>query len=332
MSICATIGKPIIIDAPACIHDGFVVFRFLPEDVDTEFLFYQLLKNEEKFRSLKQTGTQGNLNTSLVGETYISLPPFKEQRAIVGVLSLIDSAIELTDQVIVKTEQLKRGLMQQLLTHGIGHTEYKNTSIGLLPEEWSVVPCSEVCREITVGIVVTPAKYYVRSGVPCLRSFNVKENEIEPRDLVYISKESNEFHKKSIIHSGEIVAVRTGKTGVASVVPQSFDGANCVDLIIMRPNGTVEANFLSWFLNSNVVKTQVRAGETGSVQKHFNIEMVKKLAIALPSIPEQKRISAILSTLNEKLKIEQKEKAQLEKIKSGIMDLLLSGNVRIKVD
>ena len=71
-----------------------------------------------------------------VEDFQVPLPPMREQRAIVGVLGIVNSALELADRVIAKTERLKKGLMQQLLTHGIGHTEYKNTPIGKIPKEW----------------------------------------------------------------------------------------------------------------------------------------------------------------------------------------------------
>lgn len=103
MSICATIGKPIILDMEACIHDGFVIFRDLSKEVDTEFLFYVLQKNEGNFSNMRQTGTQGNLNTTLVGGTKIALPPLSEQREIVKILSNIDETIQKTNELITET-------------------------------------------------------------------------------------------------------------------------------------------------------------------------------------------------------------------------------------
>jgi type I restriction enzyme S subunit len=265
-------------------------------------------------------------------EIKIPLPPFEEQRGIVGVLGVVDSVIAKTGEVIAKTERLKKGLMQTLLTRGIGHKEYKQTPIGTTPKTWEVIPCSGLCKEITVGIVVTPAKYYADSGIPCLRSFNIEENEINPKNLAYISPEANELHKKSIIHTGDVVAVRTGQPGTASVVPPAFDGANCVDLIIFRLNEKMQPHFFSWFLNSFQAKKQISAGQTGSVQQHFNIGMAKKLKVPVPPLNEQEKIVTILNSIHKKLKLEQKEKSILESIKRGLMNLLLTGKIRVKVD
>lgn len=116
MSICATIGKPIILDMQACIHDGFVWFSELSEKTDVEFLFYILQKNEEKFSNKRQVGTQGNLNTTLVGKTYIPLPSLFEQKKIAGILSTVDDRLELSRRRKEKFQRLKRGLMNDLLT------------------------------------------------------------------------------------------------------------------------------------------------------------------------------------------------------------------------
>ena len=69
------------------------------------------------------------------------------RRQIVGVLGVVDSALELADRVIAKTERLKKGLMQQLLTHGIGHTEYKQTPIGKIPKGWQIALLKDVTED-----------------------------------------------------------------------------------------------------------------------------------------------------------------------------------------
>ena len=116
MSICATIGRPIIINIGTCIHDGFVVFRDISKDVNTEYLFYLLQANEPIFIKQRQSGTQGNLNTTIVGETKIALPPLTEQKQIVKILSNIDTKIELEYNYKEKLIELKKALMQVLLT------------------------------------------------------------------------------------------------------------------------------------------------------------------------------------------------------------------------
>lgn len=116
MSICATIGKPIIINIPACIHDGFVVFKNLSYKVDRHFLYYLITFKEKEIAKLGQIGTQGNLNSKIVSNFLIPLPPLSEQKRIAEILSQIDQAIEKEEKYKQKLERLKKGLMEDLLT------------------------------------------------------------------------------------------------------------------------------------------------------------------------------------------------------------------------
>ena len=79
MSICGTLGRPIVIDIPACIHDGFVQFTNL-KNVDSVYLFYALQFSESKFNGMGQPGTQTNLNTTLVGRLEIFAPHRQDKR------------------------------------------------------------------------------------------------------------------------------------------------------------------------------------------------------------------------------------------------------------
>lgn len=116
LSICATIGKPIIINVDVCIHDGFVWFDNLSKLVDKEYLYYYFVSKESELSAKRQSGTQGNLNTNIVSEQSICLPPLKEQKKIAAILAFVDSAIEKTEAKDEKWQKLKKGLTQDLLT------------------------------------------------------------------------------------------------------------------------------------------------------------------------------------------------------------------------
>lgn len=117
MSICATIGKPAIVDMNACIHDGFVLFEKIRERVDKEYLFYTLLRNEESFKLQKQEGTQGNLNTTIVGNTKFALPnTIDEQKQIVSIFNIFDNTIDKYTNSFEYLFQLKKKLTNEFLS------------------------------------------------------------------------------------------------------------------------------------------------------------------------------------------------------------------------
>jgi type I restriction enzyme S subunit len=114
MSICATVGRPVITGFDTCIHDGFVGFSNLRR-VDKRFLFYKLTQLETKFKAMGQTGSQANLNTDLVNRCEIGLPDPSEQIAIVTVLAEMDAEIAALEARRDKTNAIKQGMMQELL-------------------------------------------------------------------------------------------------------------------------------------------------------------------------------------------------------------------------
>jgi type I restriction enzyme S subunit len=115
MSICATVGRPIITNIDVCIHDGFVVFDDLR--VDRDFLYYVLAYLEKDWSKHGQTGSQMNLNTTLINTTEISFPEEKaEQELIAHALLAIDDELNLLNTRLSKAKQIKQGMMQELLT------------------------------------------------------------------------------------------------------------------------------------------------------------------------------------------------------------------------
>ncbi|WP_270698494.1 restriction endonuclease subunit S [Aeromonas sp. QDB05] len=115
MSICATVGKPIITKKDLCIHDGFVVFHGLT--VNQDYMYYVLKDLEDEWGKQGQTGSQMNLNTDLINGTLIALPrEIEEQTAIATILSDMDNELQALTQKLEKARALKQGMMQQLLT------------------------------------------------------------------------------------------------------------------------------------------------------------------------------------------------------------------------
>jgi len=115
MSICATVGRPILTTFDVCIHDGFVVFK--NPQVDKEYLYYFLTFIEDNWTKSGQTGSQMNLNTTLINNTEIPFPKSnQEQTRIAKVFSDMDEELSVLEQKLEKYKKVKLGMMQELLT------------------------------------------------------------------------------------------------------------------------------------------------------------------------------------------------------------------------
>jgi type I restriction enzyme S subunit len=131
MSICATVGRPILTRKDVCIHDGFVVFSKLY--VNMEYLYYVLSDIEDQWSKHGQTGSQMNLNTGLINNTCIPVPSLKEEQdAIAKVLSDIDIELNALNHRLSKNKAIKQGMMQELLT---GRTRLVEPQAAYVEEE-----------------------------------------------------------------------------------------------------------------------------------------------------------------------------------------------------
>ena len=311
----------------------FHVLRVDPAKVSSEFLFYWISREsfrEFASRHFRGTAGQQRVQRDFFDIAHIPVPPQREQKKIAEILSSVDDAIEKTNAVINRKQTLKNGLAQQLFTRGAhAHRKFKTTDIGCLPEGWDLRPCDQVCDMVTVGIVIQPARLYVETGVPCFRSLNIHEESISTDNLVFISPEANEAHEKSKLKAGDVVAVRTGYPGTACVIPDIYDGANCVDLIILRPGKSILGHFLSRFINSPEGRKQIERTQGGLAQQHFNIGEAAKMLVPLPTLPEQQQIVEVFQSIENQIQVQEQHCRRLECLKKGLMMQLLTGQIRV---
>ena len=152
--------------------------------------------------------------------------------------------------------------------------------------------------ELTVGFVGTMAEHYETSGIPFLRSLNIKPFFIDNTDIKYISESFNKKLSKSILHTDDVVIVRTGLPGTCCVVPKQYDGCNCSDVVIVRPDkNKVDPHYLAAYINV-WGQRQIHNNRVGAVQKHFNVHSAEELLILLPDIESQRKTAAFIKNLN----------------------------------
>jgi type I restriction enzyme S subunit len=224
--------------------------------------------------------------------------------------------------------------MQRLLTRGIGHNKFKKTELGEIPEEWEIKSITELSKVVTIGVVNSATPYYTskEKGISYFRTQNVRKNNLTDLNLVYVTKEFNQKHKKSILQENDILTVQTGEIGTSCLVPKKFEGCNCHSIIITRTDSNkLNPQFVCQLLNSGVGKGLISKFTLDTGRGHLLLEDYRNLRIATPLIEEQKEIASILSDADDWVSQEMNEKSQLENLKKGLMKQLLTGKIRIRV-
>ncbi len=272
-----------------------------------------------------------NLSQSKLCELPMPQPPLAEQSKIAGVLGAVQRAMEQQERLIALTTELKKALLHQLFTQGLRGEPQKQTEIGPVPQSWELRACDELCEMITVGVVVKPASHYVESGVPAFRSMNVREDRLEVTELVYFSQETNDvILAKSKLRTGDVLIVRTGYPGTSCVVPEEYDGANCIDLVIARPLfKVIQSGFLSRFFNSDAGKRQAVSAKHGLAQQHLNVGAVKRTLIPVPPLDEQREIDNALATVERKLALHLSKHAALTALFRTLLHQLMTAQIRV---
>jgi restriction endonuclease S subunit len=200
------------------------------------------------------------------------------------------------------------------------YKEFKGSEIGRIPKNWEVVK---------LGNVIT-----YRKGIKP----NVVFDRREPNTLPYLTaddvragiftKWARESDKTIKVNKDDVILIWDGfYCGDAFI---GLEGILSSTMIKIEPKSNLNGRFLFYILKTHFKELNTKI--SGMYLKHVNKSVFENLKLPLPPPQEQQKIAEILSIVDKKLEVERNEKAKLEKIKRGLMDLLLTGKVRVKVN
>ena len=296
--------------------------------------YYYYLLQSNMFRNqffecgVGGTGNQANVSIADLNNIKVLKLPTREQEKIASILSTVDEQIDNFDALIEKNKELKKGLMQTLLTKGIGHTKFKTTEIGEIPEEWNIFKLSD-CATIIDSLHETPE--YSESGFPMIRVVDVNGKAINTKLTNKVCERIyKKFTKKYEPKQGDIIMSRVGSYGLVSYLKDSERVCLGQNIVIITTE--LCKKYLFYVLSSEYVKNNIEKVTVGSSQKTLSLANINELKILIPSIKEQNKISLILSDIDEKIEKYENKKQKLEELKKGLMQQLLSGQIRVNID
>lgn len=328
---------------------GSTEFHVLrPADPEDAEFIYQLSR-ASSFRTKATryfTGSAGQQRVSKDVFTHYlcPIPTPEERHRIATVLSTVDAAIAATDEVIAKTEDLKRGLMQDLLTKGIdeeGRVRSEEThefceKKGMwVPVEWEVLNIGDISSFVGSGITPRGGRNnYKKYGIPFLRSQNIHFDGLRLKDVAFIDEITHKSMKRTQIQDLDILLNITGASiGRCTVVPIGFGEGNVNQHVcIIRTLKNTDSKFIALVLSSHLGQSQIGLLQVGLSREGLNYEQVKSIRSPLPPLPEQHHIATILSTVERDLAAERARRARLQTLKKGLMQDLLTGQKRVPLN
>lgn len=333
----APVGYVAVLDEPATFNQGCKGLILKNSNkVSSEFYSYYLLNKKYMLENLSGGSTFKELSKRRLESFDLPFISFAEQQRIAEVLSCVDDATQKIDEGIEKTERLKRGLMHKLLTEGIGHKEFKQTKIGKIPKTWKVLSLGDILTDIKYG-TSTKANNETE-GFPVLGIPNILGGKIDESKLRYVDLPETEIEKFTL-KDADILVVRTnanpdyiGRCALFKNMKGTWVYASY--LIRIRPDkSSVLPEYLVKFLQSKRARRQfLSRARTSAGNYNINTQGIRSIVTYLPNLSEQLKIANIISAVDENLELNRDRKGKLERIKTGLMNDLLMGRRRVKVE
>lgn len=320
-----------------CIGRGIAAIR-AKEKFNNSFIEYNLIYNIQNLLSLSTGSTFPSIDRKKIEELLFYIPPFPEQEKIANILSCWDKAIEKKKKLIIAKQKMKKALMQQILIgkkrfkNFVKSNEYKKSKIGLIPKDWDTIEFSEIFERITFKNNENNQNVLTISAQQGLISqLDFFNKSVSARDLkgYYLIQKGDFAYNKSYSNGypmGVIKKLERYNKGVVSTLYICFSLKNRNYI-----SEYYEHYFESGYFNNEILGI---AKEGGRAHGLLNVGINEFFALFLPSpiFKEQQKIAEILSTCDKEIVLLKKELEVLKNQKKGLMQKLLTGKIRVKID
>jgi restriction endonuclease S subunit len=340
---------------PTTFESSIIRVRLKTEEVLPIFLNFQLSGEQglrRRLRFIRQVAVSGVSSTD-IASIPISFPSLSEQRTIARILTTLDNVIEKTEGLIAKYQAIKQGMMHDLFNRGIDSSGslrptqqqapdlYKQSELGWIPKEWDVKAIGDFVESLIDGPFGSNLKtehYVTEPAVRVVRLQNITDSGYDDTDPAFISQSHAKFLSRHKVVGGDVLIASLGDDnhppGRSCLYPSNLPPAvNKADCFRLRCNNETAVNaFVSYSLNASFVRKETKRFTQGVTLVRINGSNMKKVRIRLPLVDEQRkiveRLRAIESTIEKQQILEQKYRLQ----KSGLMQDLLTGKVRVIAD
>ena len=267
-----------------------------------------------------------------LGEFTFLCPPLNEQRTIAAVLSSVDDAIEKTQAVIDQVQVVKRGVMQELLSRGLPgqHTRLKQTEIGMVPSGWSIASLSGLAtiNPEQIGIGTDPDYLFEYLDIAAIERPGLIGDSQKLRFADAPSRARRKVCRGDILVS----TVRPYLRNFACVREDNDNLVVSTGYAVVRPGYGVDGRFLYQHILSAGFVEHLKTRMTGSNYPAVAARDVGSYRLSLPPLAEQRKIAAVLSSMDDAIEKLSQSSDRMQIVKRGLLSALLTGEVRVSMD
>ena len=298
------------------------------DEIYNEYAFRVFDASLEK---INYSGFQGSgikhLDKKFIKDLTFAIPPLPEQKKILSILTSVDEVIENTQKQIDKLQDLKKATMKELLTKGIGHTEFKDSELGRIPKSWEFKALNEIVS-IPNGQVDPKIEPY--ASMPHIGSGNIISWTCQIKD-VQTAYQSGQISGKYLFNVNHILYSKV-RPNLAKVCMPQCDGVCSADIYPLLPKKQISDKFIfQYLLTEQFTKTATEVSERTGMPK-INRQDLSVIKLPVPPFKEQLEIAKIIESIDDAMSLKTKKLSQTQFLKKSFMQDLLTGKVRVSVN
>lgn len=324
------VGRGFINHREMAINQDLKALYFKKDIVLPEFFLHWYKNASHHFISKSGGSTVQGITLDDLRGCEIHLPGLDEQRYIADAIGTLDNILNNNRTLINKLTDLKKALMQELFTKGIGHKEFKNSHLGKIPKSWGVTTIGDISLRIVGG--GTPSRKipeYFNGNIPWATVKDLSDGTfVKSATIECISYDGLNNSASNLIEPGNvIIATRMSiGSGFINSIPMAIN--QDMKAIYLKTENISPAYFLLWFLYSaNIFKKM----SGGSTVQGITLDDLKSVYLPLPNLVEQRSIESCLLNIDNRVNNLEEYLKRLHNLKSALSQDLLSGKVRVKI-
>ncbi|CAB4752469.1 unannotated protein [freshwater metagenome] len=269
-----SIGSVTWVDGPAWPIDTAYFVKPKGDDLDRRWAYWML--RSLHLETMNKSAAVPGLNRDDVYRLNVTVPPVAEQRRIAAILDHADALRSKRQQVLTHLDVLAESIFDEFFAEP--------------PSRWW--PLNDLAEKVVVGHVGPTSEFFRPTGVPFLRTGNVGKGRLVRDGLAHVTTEFHERLQKSQIRKGDVLISRVITDEVrAAVTPPEFDGANCANIIVVRPSDRLLPSTVLGYISRGGTQRRLVGRRVGSAQGVVNTTVLKELPMPLYPVEAQRRLA-----------------------------------------
>jgi len=303
----------------------------LRDENDLRFISYLL--SSLGLSLMNYHSTIPGLNRENVYQIKCMFPPLPEQKKISAVLYEIQKAIEVQDEIIKTTQELKKSTMQHLFTHGVYNEKTKQTEIGEIPESWEVNNIGNVAK--VQGGYAFKSSDYKKEGIRIFRISNVSSGRTSWDDIAFLPISFENEFSEYLLKPGDLVIALTRPIVSGGIKITRLCKEDCPCLLNQRvarfiTSLGVNIEYLLQILFNPYFVYSIGLGASGSQQPNISTSQIEKILIPVPKIEEQNKIASILQFIDQKINLHEIKKESFQELFNSMLNKLMTGEIKLR--